>query len=446
MAQANESLNEPADEPVETPLSETHPSPVSSTPAANADGLHEFGKTHVLYLNHVGQMSGAEQSLRALLWQFRRDRNEVDPVVALPGGGPFSELLRDEGWNVTFAPLRRLHRPQGFLDGMTALVHILQTAPFITRLARQTGTQIIHSNSTTAHLVGGLAAERLQIPSIWHARDLVSLARIASHLSQRTTKCIAISNCVAERLKADGVPEEKIRVIYNGLDPDEWRPRDTNASHLRETLGVDENTFLFGCASQLVPWKNHKAFIEAAARLAQDEKCSNARFVIIGGDLWGEQQEYVKELRALVKQHELQERFNFVPHQNDNGDALAALNAVVLPSREEPFGRVLLEAMALQKVAIAFHANGPREIITHEKDGLLVPLAQKPEDEEGEEWSEEKIAESEADALAHAMKRALLSESLRDEIGQAARNSVVQKFHIADSAQAVRELYREVLL
>jgi glycosyltransferase involved in cell wall biosynthesis len=403
-------------------------------------------KTHVLYLNHVGQMSGAEQSLRALLWQFRRGGDEIDPVIALPGGGPFSEILRDEGWNVTFAPLRRLHRPQGLLDGMAALVHVLQSAPFLTRLARQTATQIIHSNSTTAHLVGALAAERLKIPAIWHARDLVSLTRVAPHLAPRTTKCIAISRCVAERLKSDGVPAEKIQVIYNGLDPDAWQPRAVTDTHLRQTLGLDDNKFLFGCASQLVPWKNHKAFIAAAARLIEDEKCAEARFVIIGGDLWGEQQEYVQELRALVKQHDLQDRFNFVPHQNDNDDALAALNAVVLPSREEPFGRVLIEAMALKKVVIAFDSNGPSEIITHEQDGLLASLSTST-DIEGDttSLSAEQMFEAEADSLAHAMKRALLGADLRHQLGETARHNVGEKFHIADSAQAVRDLYREVL-
>jgi glycosyltransferase involved in cell wall biosynthesis len=141
----------------------------------------------------------------------------------------------------------------------------------------------------------------------------------------------------------------------------------------------------------------------------------------------------------------LQDRFNFVPHQNDNDDALAALNAVVLPSREEPFGRVLIEAMALKKAAIAFAANGPDEIITHEKDGLLAPLAQNADGAEAEELSEEQIAETEADSLAHAMKRVLLSEELRRELGEEARRSVNEKFHIADSAQSVLDLYREVL-
>ena len=385
------------------------------------------GKTHILYLNHVSQISGAEQSLRALLWQFRRAGMDIEPIIALPGGGPFAEMMRDEAWNVTFAPLRRLHRPQGFLDGMASLVHIFQTAPFIARLGRQTGAQIIHSNSTTSHLVGGLAAEKLRIPAIWHARDLVSLAKLAPSLAARAAFVIAISQAVAKKLEEDGVPADKIRTIYNGLDPDEWYPRDGKSGvQLRETLGADDKTFIFGCAGQLVPWKNHVAFIEAAAQIAQDENCGNARFVIMGGDLWGEQQEYVKQLRALVKQHNLQDRFNFVPHQNDAVDALASLDCVVLASHEEPFGRVLMEAMALEKPVIAYNENGPSEIVTHEKDGLLVD----PETENG---------------LAQAMTRVLRDGEMRDVLRLAARQSVIEKFHISDSAQKIHDLYREVL-
>lgn len=386
------------------------------------------GKMHVLYLNHVSQMSGAEQSLRALLWQFRRAGNEVEPVVALPGSGPFADLLRDEAWNVTFAPMRRLHRPQGFLDGLNALVHIFQTAPYIARLGRQTGTDIIHSNSTTAHLVGGLAAERLNVPSVWHARDLVSLAKVAPALAARSTAVIAISYSVAQQLETDGVPPEKILTVHNGLDPDEWNVSGEQAgADLRQTLGADADAFLFGCVGQLAPWKNHVAFIEAAAQMAANENCANARFVIMGGDLWGEHKEYVQQLRALVKENNLQDRFNFVPHQNDAVSALAAFDCIVLASHEEPFGRVLIEAMALQKPVVAYNENGPSEIITHEKDGLLVD----PQTENG---------------LAQAMQRVLHDAELRQALSRAGRATVTEKFHIADSAQKIADLYRRIAL
>lgn len=378
----------------------------------------------VLYLNHSGQISGAEQSLRSLLWQFRRDRDEIEPIIGLPGAGPFADTLRDEEFNVTFAPLRRIQRPHNPIAGLATLVHIMRTAPFVAKLAHQTGAQLIHSNSTTAHLVAGIAAQKCNLPALWHVRDLVSLRTIGRGLADRATWVIAISNTVSQSLQSDGVPPEKIRVIPNGLDPDEWYPRER--SQLRESLSLPADSFVFGCVTQLVPWKNHIAFIEAAAQLVQDEACSKARFVIVGGDLWSEHQGYVGELRALVKKHNLQERFNFVPHQSNNIDALAAMDSIVLPSREEPFGRVLIEGMALEKVVIAYAAHGPVEIITPNHDGLLAD----PQS---------------GDSLAKAMRRVLVEDGLSAHLAKNARATVVQKFHIADSANRVRDIYREVL-
>ena len=392
--------------------------PENATENANSKRLS------VLYLNHSGQISGAEQSLRALLREFRRSGAEVEPLIGLPGSGPFADLLRDEEFAVTFAPLRRIARPQNPVAGLSALFYITRTAPFIAKLAQQTKAQLIHSNSTTAHLVAGMAASKCKLPALWHVRDLVSLKGVAQRAADHAAWVIAISGAVAQNLQNDGVPPEKVRIIHNGLDTDEWRPRDR--SQLRESLNFPDGTFVFACVTQLVPWKNHVAFIEAAAKLAADEGCANARFIIMGGDLWSEQENYVKELRELVKKHNLQERFNFIPHQTNNIDALSAIDAIVLPSLEEPFGRVLIEGMALEKTVIAFNAYGPQEIVTHEHDGLLAD----PKDE---------------GSLAQMMRRALQDAELRAHLQRHARQTVTQKFHIADTAQRVLEIYREVL-
>jgi glycosyltransferase involved in cell wall biosynthesis len=384
---------------------------------------------NILFLNHSEQMSGAENSLRALLWQLRRAHPDITPMIALPGSGPFSQTLRDENWSVTFAPMRRITRPHNLIAGMTTLVHVLRTAPFVAQLAATTNCDLIHSNSTTAHLVGGLAGEKTGVPAIWHARDLVSLGNIAGALASRAACVIAISGCVAERLQNDGVPRDKIRVIHNGLDPDEWQMQPGRGADLRASIGA-EDSFLFGCPAQLAPWKKQCIFIEAAAMLAADENCSRARFAILGGDLWGEQRDYALSLRELIKKHNLQERFNFVPHQSDNIAAIAALDSVVLPSLEEPFGRVLIEGMALEKAVIAFGVNGPMEIITHEHDGLLaIPGSTDSES---------------AASLAAAMKQVLLNAELAQTLGMHGRRSVQEKFHIADNTARIVELYNEL--
>lgn len=379
-----------------------------------------MAKDTVLYLNHSAQMSGAEASLRSLLWGLRRSDAPIDPLIALPGDGPFTSLLRDEGWSVTLAPLRRLHRPRGLIDTMASIVHVLQTAPHICRLAQGANAKIIHSNSTTAHLVGGLAGEKTGTPALWHCRDLVSLQKMAPQLASKATKIVAISHCVAESLERDGVAHGKIRVIHNGIDTDEWRPRERSV--VRELLAIPDDAFVFGVVGQLVPWKNHHAFIEAAAQLAQDEGCSHARFVIIGGDLWGEQQPYIKELRDDVKKAELAGRFNFVPHQGDGADAMAALDCLVHPALDEPFGRVVMEGMAMGKPVIAMNSNGPKEIVRPGEDGLLV----EPED------------------LADAMKRVLLDADLRHHLSSNARPNIESRFHIAEHTSKMLELYDEL--
>ncbi len=389
-----------------------------SAPASSAD----TEKKTVLYLDHSAQISGAEVSLHALLKGLRQIDAPFEPFVALPGDGPFATELREENWNVSFAPLRRLQRPRGIIDGMASLLHVLQTAPHICRLVDQCGARLIHSNSTTAHLVGGVAAERTNRPAIWHCRDLISLDRIAPQLAAKATRVVAISGCVASQLEKDGVPHEKITVVYNGLDPEQWRPH--IPSRLRETLSVPDNTFIFGIVGQMVPWKNHADFIEAAAKMVQQDGMENVRFVSIGGDLFGEHADYISDLRQLVKKHDLIERFNFIPRQSDAVDAISALDCLVHPAADEPFGRVLMEAMALEIPVIAVNENGPLEIVTHGHDGLLV----RP---------------SAPDELADAMTRVLRDADLRKHLSENGRATVQEKFHIADHASRFEELYRE---
>ena len=390
--------------------------------APSADDAPAGEKKPVLYLNHSAQMSGAEASLHALIKGLRQIDAPFEPFIALPGDGPFATELREENWNVSFAPLRRLQRPRGIIDGMASLLHVLQTAPHICRLVDKSGARLIHSNSTTAHLVGGVAAERTNRPAIWHCRDLISLERIAPQLASKATRVVAISGCVASQLEKDGVPHEKIVVVYNGLDPEQWRPN--SDSQLRETLGVPADTFIFGIVGQLVPWKNHADFIEAAAKVMQQDGMENVRFVSIGGDLFGEHSDYIADLRKLVKKHDLIERFNFIPRQSDAVDAISALDCLVHPAGDEPFGRVLMEAMALEIPVIAVSENGPLEIVTHSHDGLLV----KPHA---------------PDELAAEMTRVFRDAELRQHLGENGRATVVEKFHIAENAAQIEALYRE---
>jgi glycosyltransferase involved in cell wall biosynthesis len=382
-----------------------------------------------LWVNHTSLVSGAEESMRAVLAQWRAGKRgefrDIDAVAALPGEGPFAQALREGGNGVVFAPLRRLNRPQGLFEGVSVVAHVWQVAPLVARLVKQTNSHLVHSNSSTAHIVAGVAAARLDIPALWHARDLVQLGRAASFLSSRSAYVIAISGCVAESLQKQGVAAEKIRIIRNGIDPELWKASPGAPRRVRHSLKWDKQ-FVFGCIGQMVPWKNARDFIYAAALLCEDDGCANARFLLAGGDLWNEHADYISELRALVKAKNLDSRICFVEFQTDNRDLVASLDCLVHAALEEPLGRVLLEAMAMGVPAVAYARNGPLEIILHEHDGLLAAPC-TPEE------------------LARQMRRVLVDSELREHLIENGPQTIHEKFHIADVARATAELYREAV-
>jgi glycosyltransferase involved in cell wall biosynthesis len=117
----------------------------------------------------------------------------------------------------------------------------------VARLIHQSNSDIVHANSTTAHLVSGIAASRLDLPAIWHARDLINLGRGSQFLSSRAAAVIAISGCVAESLQRQGVAPEKIHLIRNGIEPDHWKPDLDAPRRLRLKLKWD-GEFVFAAS------------------------------------------------------------------------------------------------------------------------------------------------------------------------------------------------------
>ena len=141
-------------------------------------------------------------------------------------------------------------------------------------------------------------------------------------------------------------------------------------NRFRERLGADDGGCIIGMVAALVPWKGHRIFIRAAREVCRIDE--NVRFVIAGGDTFGDHPGYLDDLRKTCTEASLDGRLTFTGHVEDVMPLMAACDIVVLPSSNEPFGRVILEAMALEKAVVAVGAGGPRDIIEHGVSGILV--------------------------------------------------------------------------
>ncbi len=394
-------------------------SPAQPVPSNSHDGATQK-KRHVLLLNHVSRVSGGEQGLLNIVASVDPGRYRFTVVVP---PGDLAERVQDAGAGVetfTFQRFKRTRNP--LLLARYACGYLLGIAR-LTRMIRRLRPDLVHSNSNTAHLYGGRAARLAEVPAIWHSRDLVKLGRLGPWMFKTCHACVAISQAVASHLAGCADDPDKIRVIHNGIDTTRFSPREKSGA-VRGELGISPDSPLLGTVGQLVPWKKHERFIDAAGRIAG--QVPNARFVVVGDDLFGDHPDYREQLLDRATRRGLDGKLYFAGYRDDIVPVLADLDVFVHATDREPFGRAIAEAMAMGLPVVAIDANGPAEIIRNGVDGVLVPLG-------------------DAAALAAAVTGLLESDAIRAASGQAARKRIVQAFGREAFGRRMTELYDEVL-
>jgi glycosyltransferase involved in cell wall biosynthesis len=166
------------------------------------------------------------------------------------------------------------------------------------------------------------------------------------------------------------------------------------------------------------PGKGQDVFLEAAALVPE------ARFVVVGGAILGNEGGFEEEVHALARRLGLADRVVFTGHVDDAIPWLDALDVAVVASSHEAFGIVLVEAMALGTPVVATATDGPSEIVEDGVSGLLVPVGDAP-------------------ALAAAIERALIDRSLAATLAEGGRRRA-REFTEERTAARFARLLREV--
>ena len=212
--------------------------------------------------------------------------------------------------------------------------------------------------------------------------------------------------------------------IHNGISPDDLKIN-ISPEKLRQKYGLDSSIRIFGIIGNIKPWKGQKTVVEAIYRLKQSFAESFVCFFV--GAAADESKHYEIELRELVKRYELHNNVIFTGYVKNPADFInlfqIVIHASILP---EPFGRVLLEAMALKKAVIATNIGGPLEIIVHGESGLLV----EPSD---------------ADSLKDSILFLLTDDAYRRKIGKSAYNRMRNYFSIEKNVKSTELIYESLL-
>lgn len=364
-------------------------------------------------------VSGAEESLLALLRAL--EGGPFDLACACPAAGPLSEALAQAGCNAVSAPFCRLYRTWNPARLAAYAARELRLVPALCRIIRHTRACVLHSNTTTAHIASAVAARCMGIPSVWHVRDLVRLGPLGHVLGRVSDKIVAISQAVARSVRGYAGTKQ-IEVVYNGIDAAAFAAR-ARPGALRAELGLTPDAALVGMAAQTVPWKGHRVFLDMTQRLWQ--QLPELRAIVAGADLFGDHASYAAGLRRRQQELGLSDVVSFIGYRSDMPTVMADLDVLVVPSFDEPFGRVALEAMALGKPVVASDSGGLPEVVV---DGVTGRICRT----------------GDAAAFASGVGELLADQARAAELGAAGRQRVAQLFSAERMAGRMAEIYQEL--
>jgi glycosyltransferase involved in cell wall biosynthesis len=298
----------------------------------------------VLQVITPSHMSGAETQLLRVTRRMRA-RGHVMPVVVKHGSSAVPEM-RNRGFEVETAHIG------GKINALAI--------PVIARAVKRHQAQITQSNLSTASWWCGWLEALGGPKSVGHVHGFTS-ARWHWHQSH----LLAVSGAVKDDLIRQGIPAEKITVLWNALDAEEFRPqRDPLA--VRSEFGADVNTPVIGTFGHLSIKKGQRELFAAIPTVLK--RFPTVQFWIIG------QGELRAELEATARAGGFLDNVRLAGYRRDAADVMNALDVFCLPSHREPCALVYVEAALLCKPIVACRAGGAPESIAEGETGLLVPV------------------------------------------------------------------------
>ena len=295
----------------------------------------------------------------------------------------------------------------------------------LARIIRDNGVDLVHMNNGFTPSEGIIAASRAGVPVLVHHRGFSKgpFTELQTSYMSRAACVITVSDAAGAALR-DALPDVTVLTVYDPVDIERSRAALSERDAARRELGVADDQVLAGIFGRIVRWKGQAEFVEALVGVMRDRP---ELVGVIVGDVSDGSERYMEEIEARVQASPYPDRFIFTGYRDDVENLYAAIDIAVHASiSPEPFGMVIPEAMAAGKPVIATDAGGPREIVTHEVDGLLVPMG-------------------DVRALGEAVATLAGDPALRREMGAKGAATVAERFTIEQNAGAIRRVYDEIL-
>lgn len=301
----------------------------------------------------------------------------------------------------------------------------LKNTLWLAWLIRHHKIDLVHLNNGFIPAEAIMATRWLKVPCIVHMRGFPSRSGVKPHrILDHVAAVITVSDAVGEAFDPPPVPRDRFTTIHNPVDLDRIAAAASRREPTRARYGLEPDNVVAAIFGRVIPWKGQIVFVQAMIEAMR--AVPNLRGMIVGDESDGGR-DYYEEIQNLIRASGMADRFVLAGYQKEVESYYAAADIVVHASvAPEPFGRVLPEGMAAQRVVVAADAGGPCEVITHGHDGLLV-------------------APGDVAALTRVLCALANDPAERQRLATNAYRTAQERFGIDASAAAVRAVYDRVL-
>ncbi len=372
-------------------------------------GAGNHTRIRVVFCIDNMQIGGTE--LNAVRTAERLDRSRFDLAVAClqNATGPLLARYKEAGVPVFEYPITSLHSPRTLGAGLR-----------FSKMLRDRETDVLHAHDVYSNIFGVPWARFARVRRViasrrwWTAgqRKLQPLNRLAYRLSHDV---LANSRSVGELLHQEGVPRDRIKIVWNFVDEDAFIPLEPAQYYdLLAEFDIPDTALIVGSVANLTPLKDHRTLLHAVAKLSC--RPADMRVILIGDGPCR------SELERLAGKLGLTDIVHFAGRRGNQPNLHHLFDVSILSSASEAFPNTVLEGMAAGNPVVASRVGGTADAVIDGKTGYLVP----PSDPE---------------AMAAAIDQLLRDPDLRGRFGNAGLRRAREQFGINSALESLEELY-----
>lgn len=333
----------------------------------------------ILFYNHTGKVSGAEKML--LMTLEKMDRSHFEPIVMCPEEASLSREVQKLGVRTENIPTLDAR----FTIRVDLLIKYLWSFIQVIRCLRlsvsRTNPDLLHANSIRAGLVASAATFKLGTRVVWHLHDLLPRHPISTAIrlfafAFAKARMIAVSQAVADNFAGKFFSlRNRTVVILNGIDVERFSPTPETRERTRRELNLDESEFVIGTVGLLTPRKGQLELINSFAQVL--DRVPNAKLLVVGSPVFNKDQQYADLLKRTARELGVDGRVSFVGPRDDMPAVMQSFDLLVANSSVEPFGLVIVEAMAAGVPVLASMSGGIPEVVQCGRSGWLIEFGNR---------------------------------------------------------------------